>query len=135
MENTLIYVCYLHRLYYCYLQSTYGLAPFRVKNEFVIGKSCISRRFGGTRGQGHLSPPPSWILSDQLTLSKSEEPTMNTYCSPLPLDFQTFRHSVAASRAESLSFFFLPPYSLTIYREHSTIQYTSRIVGVLWVLR
>ena len=40
------HLCYLHRLYYCYLQSTYGLAPFRVKNEFVIGKSCISRRFG-----------------------------------------------------------------------------------------
>ena len=54
------HICYLHRIYYCYLQSTYGLAPFRVKNEFVIGKSCISRRCGGTRGGGTFPPPPDF---------------------------------------------------------------------------
>ena len=115
------HICYLHRLYYCYLQSTYGLAPFRVKNEFVIGKSCISRRFGGTKGEGP-SPPPQ-ILAGQLTLFQPGDQIMATLLFS-PLDFQTFHHSVAVSRAESLSFFFLPPYSLTIYREHSTTQYT-----------
>ena len=76
---------------------------------------------------GRDIPPPPQILAGQLTLFRLGDQIMVTLLFS-PLDFQTYRHSVAVSRAESLSFFFLPPYSLTIYREHSTT-YNILVVG------
>jgi hypothetical protein len=57
---------------------------------------------------------PHQILAGQLTLFQPGDQIMATLLFS-PLDFQTFHHSVAASRAESLSFFFpfpLFPYNI-----------------------